>query len=174
MATSPDAQLTIEEKFLTILSKVKDPELPFLSVLDLGMIRECSMAADGQKLVQIKITPTYSGCPAFVSIQESLKKTFYCEGYFKLDIKQVLSPVWSSDDITETGRQKMKAHGIAAPQQGATGARACPYCEATKIKVLSEFGSTLCKSLYLCQACGMAFDHFKCFPRKFFVKTAQA
>jgi ring-1,2-phenylacetyl-CoA epoxidase subunit PaaD len=165
--------LTITEKpniditLIPILESVSDPEIPVLSVLDLGVIRE-AIEVDG--VIQIKLTPTYSGCPAMDVISEDLVKAFSEVGK-KTTVELVLAPAWSTDWISEAGKRKMEAYGIAAPLEETADKEAllgnkkivkCTNCGSTNTHLVSQFGSTACKALFKCDDCLEPFDYFKC------------
>ncbi len=149
-----------------ILELVKDPEIPVLTVEDMGIIRHVDVDGD---IVVVSITPTYSGCPAMDHIASDIKTTLNLHGYPEVEIKTVLSPAWTTDMITERGRQKMEEFGIAPPStKGSKAAMigidpvACPQCKSENTSLVSEFGSTACKALYKCNDCMEPFDYFKC------------
>ncbi len=157
----------IEEKFRSILEKVSDPEIPVLTVLDLGVVRE--VIATGKK-VDIKITPTYSGCPAMDTIAADIAMAFEAAGY-TTNIELILAPAWTTDWISSEGRSKLEAYGVAAPLSESQDKRAlldgervlkCTLCGSTNTKMISQFGSTACKALFQCQDCLEPFDYFKC------------
>jgi ring-1,2-phenylacetyl-CoA epoxidase subunit PaaD len=157
----------IDTALLPILEMVCDPEIPVLSVLDLGVIRE---AVEVAGVVKIKLTPTYSGCPAMDVISEDLEKAFSEVGK-KTEIELVLAPAWSTDWISDAGRQKMEAYGIAAPLEETADKEAllgnkkivkCTNCGSTNTHLVSQFGSTACKALFKCDDCQEPFDYFKC------------
>jgi len=161
---------TIEiRKIRSILEQVNDPEVPVLSVMDLGIVREIKQAGEE---IEIVITPTYSGCPAMDVISLNIKMALLAEGYKKVTVKNVLSPAWTTDWMTERGKQKLKEYGIAPPnikQQvcnhgefEADEAVQCPHCNSWHTQRVSEFGSTACKALYQCLDCKEPFDYFKC------------
>jgi ring-1,2-phenylacetyl-CoA epoxidase subunit PaaD len=159
--------LNIETHLIPVLKTVSDPEIPVLSVLDLGVIRE-AFEKDG--IVQIKLTPTYSGCPAMDVIGDDLKKTFSEIGK-KAEVELILSPAWSTDWISEEGLQKMEKYGIARPLSesndkdvllGDKKLVKCPQCGSTNTHLVSQFGSTACKALFKCDDCQEPFDYFKC------------
>lgn len=152
-----------------ILENVNDPEVPVLSVLDLGIVRAVHVSDDGT--IEITITPTYSGCPALDAINMDIRLKLIEYGYRKVQIKQKLSPAWTTDWMTESGKQKLKAFGIAPPNPKqqfcktelfAEEAVQCPRCNSYHTELVSQFGSTACKSIYRCLSCHEAFDHFKC------------
>lgn len=149
-----------------ILEMVKDPEIPVLTVEDMGIIRNVDI--EGEKVI-VSVTPTYSGCPAMDHISKDISTTLKLHGYGDVEIKTVLSPAWSSDMITERGRERMREFGIAPPSNvGSKGAMlgidpvACPQCGSQNTSIVSEFGSTACKALYKCNDCMEPFDYFKC------------
>ena len=157
----------IETALIPILESVSDPEIPVLSVLDLGVIRE-AIEIDG--VIQIKLTPTYSGCPAMDVIGEDLAKAFSEIGK-KTTVELVLAPAWSTDWISEAGKRKMEAYGIAAPLEETADKEAllgnkkivkCTNCGSTNTHLVSQFGSTACKALFKCDDCLEPFDYFKC------------
>lgn len=149
-----------------ILANVSDPEVPVLSVLDLGIIREIKVDKDK---IYISITPTYSGCPAMQMITHNIKFELLAHNIQNVEIIQVLSPAWTTDWMSEAGKEKLKAFGIAPPQyksfenKNSQDAKIpCPLCDSMHTKLISEFGSTSCKSLYQCLDCLEPFDYFKC------------
>lgn len=151
------------------LSEVKDPEVPVLSVTDLGIIR--AVAWEEDKLI-ISITPTYNGCPAMDVISMEIRLLCLEKGIRNLEIRRKLSPAWTTDWITPAGKQQLEAYGIAPPlpvQQvctptafAAEEAIPCPRCKSLHTKLISRFGSTACKALYQCSSCLEPFDYFKC------------
>ena len=157
-----------EDDIWQILEEVKDPEVPVLSVVDLGIIR--SVKKEGEK-VEIIITPTYSGCPAMDVISMDIRLKLLEKGFKNIQVKQSLSPAWTTDWMTENGKKKLKKYGIAPPnpkqqfckdEMFAEEAIECPQCKSYNTKLISQFGSTACKSMYQCQDCKEAFDYFKC------------
>lgn len=151
----------------SLLSMVTDPEIPVLTIEDMGIVRDIQV--DGQN-VEITITPTYSGCPAMDTIADDIKSTLKKAG-FHPTVKSVLSPAWSSLWISDAGRKKMEAYGIAPPLNATADKKAllhgdrivkCTHCGSTHTKMVSQFGSTACKALFQCQDCKEPFDYFKC------------
>jgi ring-1,2-phenylacetyl-CoA epoxidase subunit PaaD len=151
------------------LENVPDPEIPVLSVVDLGLIRD--IAWDGHTCV-VTITPTYSGCPAMQEITADIRGTLQAHGVDDVRVDTRLSPAWTTDWMTEKGREALKGYGIAPPGQkaidisGITRNRAevaipCPLCGSSHTRLISHFGSTSCKALYRCNQCGEPFDYFK-------------
>ena len=136
-----------------VLKHVPDPEIPAVSVLDLGIVR----AVEEEKVI---ITPTYSGCPATLFIEQSIREALDAAGYRDVAIETVLSPPWSTDWITEEGRAKLRAYGVAPPDLAK--AATCPRCGSTNTEEVSRFGSTPCKAQWRCKSCLEPFDRFKC------------
>ncbi len=157
------------DKIYDILATVSDPEIPVLSILDLGIVREVRLT-DGNDEVEVVITPTYSGCPAMDFIEVSIRAALQEHGLGQVKITTVLSPAWTTDWLTETGKAKLKEYGIAPPVGSADklsllGEKTeveCPRCGAKNTKLVSQFGSTACKALYQCRECLEPFDYFKC------------
>lgn len=158
----------VEARIRALLGQVPDPEIPVLSVLDLGVIRHLGMRADGT--VEVGVAPTYSGCPATPAIKGDIVRALTGAG-FRVAAVDVLSPPWTSDWISEEGRRKLAAFGIAPPGRAVGSKRAlfepeaavaCPRCGSQQTTRTSEFGSTPCKALYRCDACLEPFDYFKC------------
>jgi ring-1,2-phenylacetyl-CoA epoxidase subunit PaaD len=158
-----------ENKIWKILGEVTDPEVPVLTILDLGIVREVKIDNEG---IEVIITPTYSGCPAMDAITIDIRLKLAEAGFKKVKITSILSPAWTTDWMSESGKQKLKAYGIAPPaikQQvcnqelfAANEAIQCPHCDSYNTRRISEFGSTACKALYQCDDCKEPFDHFKC------------
>jgi len=157
----------IDEVLLSILSQVSDPEIPVLTILDMGVVRSASIV-NGEVLV--KITPTYSGCPAMDVIGDDIKTALEIAGY-KSKVELVLSPAWTTDWITEKGRKALENYGIAAPLDEHADKEAllgnkkrvkCTNCGSINTKLVSQFGSTACKALFKCEDCLEPFDYFKC------------
>jgi ring-1,2-phenylacetyl-CoA epoxidase subunit PaaD len=153
----------------SLLEAVYDPEVPVLSVVDLGIIRDVRIDGGHPEIV---LTPTYSGCPAMDVIRMNIRMTLLENGYTDVKITTVLSPAWTTDWMSEQGKEKLKAYGIAPPlpsQQVCHPALfqreeavSCPHCDSWHTTRISEFGSTACKSLYRCEDCKEPFDYFKC------------
>ena len=150
-------QQRVPQKVLDALESVTDPEIPVLTIADLGILRDVRMNDDE---VIVTITPTYSGCPAMVEIREFIEAALQKAGVGKFSVVTSLSPAWSTDWMSEEGRKKLHEYGIAPP--GEESDVICPQCGSNDTKLLSEFGSTACKSLRQCNACLEPFDHFKC------------
>ena len=157
-----------KEHIWTLLADVSDPEIPVLSILDLGIVRDVRVDGEG---VEVTITPTYSGCPAMSAIALEIRASLAAAGVQHLDIKTQLSPAWTTDWLTKEGRDKLEAYGIAPPE-GAAGRTfalfgeapivRCPHCRSAQTHLVSQFGSTACKALYQCNNCQEPFDYFKC------------
>ena len=150
-----------------ILERISDPEIPVLSVVDLGVVREVNETENG---FEILITPTYSGCPAMSMIETEIKATLSELGIASM-VKLILSPAWTTDWMSEKGKQKLKAYGIAPPEEESIDINAlfgksqtveCPQCNSKNTALISQFGSTACKALYKCNDCLEPFDYFKC------------
>ena len=135
-----------------VLEQVPDPEIPVVSVVDLGIVREVTPD-------KVTITPTYTGCPATQVIERDIRAALDAAGYRHVAIETALSPPWTTDWISEAGREKLGAYGIAPPTRAAP---ACPQCGSTEVEEISRFGSTPCKALWRCRACAEPFDLFKC------------
>jgi len=156
------AAITITDRINAVLAHVPDPEIPAVSVLDLGIVRDVSEA-------RVVITPTYTGCPATLAIEQSIRAALDANGHSGVAIETTLSPPWSTDWISDEGREKLRAYGIAPPPKGASAASLknqtaaeCPQCGSSNTEELSRFGSTPCKALWRCKACSEPFDRFKC------------
>ncbi len=150
------------------LEDVSDPEIPVLSVVDLGVVRHVDINHDHPI---VTITPTYSGCPAMNEIEENIRKKLKEEGLETIEVKTILSPAWTTDWMTEKGKHKLQEFGIAPPEGssadksvlfGKAKQVTCPKCKSTNTAMISQFGSTACKSLYKCEDCKEPFDYFKC------------
>lgn len=150
-----------------ILGRVPDPEIPAISVTDLGIVRDVQADEDG---VDVVVTPTYSGCPATEAIARSIREALAAAGARDVRVRQQLSPAWSTDWIAADARERLRAYGIAPPGECAGGVEhplsfvprvACPRCDSADTERLSQFGSTACKALYRCRACREPFEYFK-------------
>jgi ring-1,2-phenylacetyl-CoA epoxidase subunit PaaD len=149
------------------VEQVCDPEIPVLTIADLGVLRSIQATADGG--IEVTITPTYSGCPAMDVIGFEVKAALMQAGIDNARVRQVLSPAWTTDWMSEAGKAKLKAYGIAPPAAQASRRAlfgkesvACPRCGSQHTEKVSEFGSTACKALWRCKACREPFDSFKC------------
>lgn len=157
----------IDQKLFEILETVSDPEIPVLSIMEMGVVRSAKIV---KGIVEIEITPTYSGCPAMDVISDDIKSAFKQKGYeTKVDL--ILSPAWTTDWITPKGRATLEQYGIASPLSAEADAAAllgnkkvvkCPQCGSMNTKLVSQFGSTACKALFQCEDCLEPFDYFKC------------
>lgn len=158
------------DEVFAILDTVMDPEVPVLSVRELGIVRDVSI--DDAGAVTVTVTPTYSGCPAIRVIEDDITAALHAAGVGEVTIRTTYSPAWTSDWIPEPARAKLKAYGIAPPSRTsadgglvqllrARPTAQCPYCDSRDTEVRSEFGSTACKSVCWCRACGQPFEEFK-------------
>ncbi|PIE08520.1 MAG: phenylacetate-CoA oxygenase subunit PaaJ [Rhodobacterales bacterium] len=150
-------RLTTDEAW-AVLAEVPDPEIPAISLTDLGIIRDLVWKDD---VLEVTVTPTYSGCPATSFINEAIVAALEAAGVARVSLKQQISPPWTSDWLTEEGRRKLEAYGIAPPGVS-KGPERCPRCGSTEVERISQFGSTPCKAQWRCKACLEPFDHFKC------------
>jgi ring-1,2-phenylacetyl-CoA epoxidase subunit PaaD len=156
----------LRQRAWDVAASVVDPEIPVLSIADLGVLRDVTVD-DGR--VEVTITPTYSGCPAMNMITLEIELALEREGFRGSKVRTVLAPAWTTDWMSEEGRRKLREYGIAPPQ-AASSRRVlfgvdqvvCPQCASTDTEVLSEFGSTACKALWRCKKCREPFDYFKC------------
>jgi len=147
-----------KEVIYQYLEAVKDPEIPVISIKDLGVLHDVGVQGDR---VVIEIIPTYSGCPAMSVIQEDIHAELAKYGLFNVEIQLLNEPVWTTDMISEKGKSAMMAYGIAPPVKNEK-AIVCPQCGSSETTCISQFGSTACKALYKCEACLEPFDYFKC------------
>ena len=148
-----------------LAATVVDPEVPVLTIEDLGVLRR--VAVNGSH-VTVEITPTYSGCPAVDAMRDDIVSVLGSAGYSDVEVRQVLAPAWTTDWMSEAGAKKLEEYGIAAPAPRGTGGTIslglgirCPHCGSMHTRELSRFGSTSCKALYVCQRCQEPFDYFK-------------
>ncbi|HEU4844081.1 MAG TPA: 1,2-phenylacetyl-CoA epoxidase subunit PaaD [Burkholderiaceae bacterium] len=180
----PAAAVTVEQVWAW-LAEVADPEIPVISVVDLGIVRAVEVAADGA--CTVTITPTYSGCPAMQVIADAVTGVLHVHGVAEVRLVNQLSPAWTTDWMSESGKARLRGYGIAPPAQqaidisglrghgagnsvkrgalpgpGAQPVVACPQCGSTHTELTSQFGSTPCKALYKCLDCREPFDYFKC------------
>ena len=160
-------QPEIEPQLFEILETVSDPEIPVLSIMEMGVVRSARMK---NGVVEVSITPTYSGCPAMDVIGDDIKKAFKEVG-MEAKVILVLSPAWTTDWITPKGRQALEKYGIASPLEAEADKEAllgnkklvkCPQCGSLNTKLISQFGSTACKAFFQCEDCQEPFDYFKC------------
>jgi len=150
------------EALARVLARVPDPEIPAVSVIDLGIVRDISAE-------RVLITPTYTGCPATIAIERMIREALDVNGFTNVAVETTLSPAWTTDWISDEGREKLRAYGIAPPPKGAAAASLrnethaqCPRCGSMNTEEISRFGSTPCKALWRCLACAEPFDRFKC------------
>ena len=155
-----------KEDLWKLMETVYDPEIPVLSIIDLGIVRDINIQKEE---IEITITPTYSGCPAMDVIAMNIRMALIKEGFTSIKISHQLSPAWTTDWMTEAGKQKLKSYGIAPPSAKTfdknyleTLVVECPLCRSKNTKLISQFGSTACKALYQCLDCREPFDYFKC------------
>ena len=166
MVTAVHSDAELRQQAWHIAANVVDPEIPVLTIADLGVLRDV-VVTDGR--VEVAITPTYSGCPAMNMIALEIELALEREGFGRPKVRTVLSPAWTTDWMSDEGRRKLREYGIAPPQAG-SGRRAlfgeqqvaCPQCGSGNTELLSEFGSTSCKALWRCKSCREPFDYFKC------------
>jgi ring-1,2-phenylacetyl-CoA epoxidase subunit PaaD len=147
-------ELDVEQDVWRVLSHVPDPEIPVLSVVDLGIVRDVSEE-------RVVLTPTYTGCPATLVIETMVRAALDKAGLEHVRIETILSPPWTTDWISEDGRAKLRAYGIAPPRARGESVQ-CPQCGSAETQEISRFGSTPCKALWRCRACAEPFDLFKC------------
>ncbi|MDE3251301.1 MAG: phenylacetate-CoA oxygenase subunit PaaJ [Bacteroidota bacterium] len=163
-----------------ILETVTDPEVPVLSVVDLGVVRKVELeplhsptsTEPGDYAIRIMVTPTYTGCPAMDVMKIQIRMALVANGFTQINLQQELSPAWTTDWMSDAGKEKLKAYGIAPPQYKQAvctpdsfqeeEAIQCPLCNSYHTRLVSQFGSTACKALYQCQDCKEPFDYFKC------------
>ncbi len=163
-----NAPLT-RERVYELLREVPDPEVPVISVVELGIIRDVAVAADGA--VDITITPTYSGCPAMFEIEKDVRAALADAGATQVTMRTVLAPAWTTDWIGPEAKEKLRAYGISPPGPAEPGgpvtltrrrtAVQCPHCGSSDTELKSEFGSTACKAIHVCRSCRQPFDEFK-------------
>lgn len=170
---SQSSPTDLEKQIWDILEEVKDPEVPVLSVVDLGVVRNVSVGVleNNQPAISLTLTPTYSGCPAMDTIRMDTRLKLIEHGFRNVVIKEQLSPAWTTDWMTEQGKRKLEVYGIAPPRFNTRLQQndlfhedkvACPRCGSSNTELLSEFASTACKSMYRCLDCKEPFDYFKC------------
>ncbi|WP_405898730.1 phenylacetate-CoA oxygenase subunit PaaJ [Streptomyces sp. NBC_00727] len=160
---------SVEEELLSLAGSVPDPELPVLTLEELGVVRGVDVS-DPEGRVTVRLTPTYTGCPAIEAMSADIERVLHDHGVAEVTVRTVLSPAWSTDDISAEGRRKLAEFGIAPPRphDAASGGPVplalsvrCPHCGSTDTELLSRFSSTACKALRRCVACQEPFDHFK-------------
>jgi ring-1,2-phenylacetyl-CoA epoxidase subunit PaaD len=157
-----------KEKIFSLISEIPDPEIPVITIAELGVIREVIV---NDELVEVKITPTYSGCPAMKQMEDDIRSTLKVNGITNVKITTVYSPPWTTDWINDEAKEKLRAYGIAPPEHttedkswltGKSKLIKCPRCGSQDTRLVSQFGSTACKALYQCNNCLEPFDYFKC------------
>jgi ring-1,2-phenylacetyl-CoA epoxidase subunit PaaD len=160
-----------EARARTALESVMDPEVPVLSVIELGIVRDI-VSDPASSAVTVTVTPTYSGCPAMHAIEAEITAALRAAGFRDVALKTVYAPAWTTDWIAEPAREKLRSYGIAPPGPALTELvplgraprrLACPFCGSADTSLVSEFGATACKSLYSCHSCRQPFEHFKPF-----------
>lgn len=160
-----DSATYAKDAVYKVLETVKDPEIPVISIVDLGIVRDVHIE---DARVSVDLTPTYSGCPALDVIPILVKQALDAAGYDSVEVKNVLSPPWTTDWISEKGRERLRAFGISPPEPVKTSEPLesrdipCPRCGSTTTQLISRFGSTPCKAAYQCEDCLEPFDYFKC------------
>ncbi len=157
-----------KENIFSFLNEIPDPEIPVISIVELGVIRE--VKPDGKK-IEVIITPTYSGCPAMKQMEADVKKKLVEKGFEEVKITTIFHPAWTTDWMSADARQKLQDYGIAPPEESTSDKSfltnkpkfiTCPRCKSKNTVMVSQFGSTACKALYKCNECLEAFDYFKC------------
>lgn len=161
-------ELVSKEAVFQLLEQVTDPEVPVLTIIDLGVVRDVVFHQD---FLEVIITPTYTGCPAMDMIEVNIKACLQDHGFEKTKITTVLSPAWTTDWLSEDGKRRLLEYGIVPPQGSSKSKRAlfdkgdeiaCPRCKSENTEMISQFGSTACKAQYKCNNCLEPFDYFKC------------
>lgn len=164
------APTALEKELMRLAGQVPDPELPVVSLAELGVLRGIHVVGPGR--VRVELTPTWTGCPALAAMADDITGVLTAHGMSEVAVETVLSPAWSTDAISPEGRRKLAEAGVAPPRPGAAGkarggpvavdlAIRCPHCGSTDTRLLSRFSSTACKALRRCESCGEPFDHFK-------------
>lgn len=161
--------MVTSDQIVQLLKQVKDPEVPVLDVVEMGVVREIDVT---EGVVTVKITPTYTGCPAMKVLEEGIIRVLREHGFSEVLVETVLSPPWTTDWLSDETKQKLKEYGIAppgkvTPEDGNPFRRdekkvSCPFCDSQDTSLTSQFGSTACKALYYCNNCQQPFEHFKC------------
>ena len=149
------ARLIDEAEIMAILDRIPDPEIPAVSITDLGIVR--GFASDPSRVL---ISPTYSGCPATIAIENAIRDELDQHGFRDIHIERVLFPAWTTDWITTRGRERLKAYGIAPPDPAVRAT--CPHCGSMETEEVSRFGATPCKAQWRCRSCLEPFERFKC------------
>ncbi len=154
------------ESVMRLLSQVKDPEVPVLNIVEMGIVRGVELDAGSTR---VSITPTYSGCPAMEAIEQRIRQVLDAEGFVGIQLERVYAPPWTTDWMTDEAREKLREYGIAPPAAGAGrlvqlelgDGLACPYCGSRDTRLDSAFGATACKALHFCRECRQPFESFK-------------
>lgn len=161
--------MDFKDKIFSILSEIPDPEIPVISIVELGVVRDAKDLGNDE--LEVSITPTYSGCPAMKQMEDDVVSKLKEKGFKKVNVKMVYSPAWTTDWLSEDAKLKLQNYGIAPPEEvtsdksfltGKHKAVTCPRCKAKNTLLVSQFGSTACKALYKCNECLETFDYFKC------------
>jgi len=161
--------MNFKEKIFSILSEIPDPEIPVITIVELGVVRDAVELPDNS--IEITITPTYSGCPAMKQMEDDVVSKLKEHGFKEVKIRMVYSPAWTTDWLTTEAKLKLQQYGIAPPEEstndksfitGKHKAVTCPRCKSKNSVLISQFGSTACKALYKCNDCLETFDYFKC------------
>jgi ring-1,2-phenylacetyl-CoA epoxidase subunit PaaD len=160
MTSDQRSAISDQQAAIAAVAQVVDPEIPVLTIEDMGIVRRVEVTTDG---VEVDITPTYSGCPAMDRIRDDIVEALTAAGFGPVNVQTVYSPAWTTDWMSEDGRRKLAAYGIAPPGRvrSAPAAALCPRCASEHTREVSEFGSTACKALMVCASCGEPFDRFK-------------
>jgi len=157
-----------KESIFSLLSEIPDPEIPVISIVELGVIRDVIISG---KDIEVVITPTYSGCPAMKQMEDDVRKKMQEQGFENIKISTVYNPAWTTDWLSEEAKLKLQKYGIAPPEESTTDKSfltgkpkhvTCPRCKSKNTIMISQFGSTACKALYKCNECLEVFDYFKC------------
>jgi ring-1,2-phenylacetyl-CoA epoxidase subunit PaaD len=157
-----------KESIFSLLSEISDPEIPVISIVELGVIRDVIISG---KDIEVIITPTYSGCPAMKQMEDDVRKKMQEQGFENIKITTVYNPAWTTDWLSEEAKLKLQKYGIAPPEESTTDKSfltgkpkhvTCPRCKSKNTVMISQFGSTACKALYKCNECLEVFDYFKC------------
>jgi ring-1,2-phenylacetyl-CoA epoxidase subunit PaaD len=161
--------MDFEQRILNLLSEIPDPEIPVITIVELGVVR--SVKDLGNDAIEVIITPTYSGCPAMKQMEDDVVSKLKENGFKTVNVKMVYSPAWTTDWLSEEAKLKLQKYGIAPPEESTTDksfitgkhkAITCPRCKSKNTLLVSQFGSTACKALYKCSDCLETFDYFKC------------
>ena len=158
-----------KENIFSLLGEIPDPEIPVITIVELGVVRAVNIIDD--KNIEITITPTYSGCPAMKQMEDDVRKKLVENGFEQIEIKTIFNPPWTTDWLNEEAKLKLQKYGIAPPEESTTDKSfltgkhkqiTCPRCKSKNTIMISQFGSTACKALHQCKDCLEAFDYFKC------------